>query len=94
MSLLKPDVVKPPLRTVGRGMYIWKQGVLGFGVPAALAKTVWDYVRDHGWTLGGLASSGTLADLALNLAFLGIAGGYVFGELRWHLSERNHNREP
>jgi hypothetical protein len=66
------------VRTLGRKNFIWKYGVLGWGVPVAV---VWATVMAawNGW--GQLP---ILLPLAL-VAFP--AGGYVLGALMWRQSE-------
>lgn len=72
-------------RLQGRKSYIVKFGILGWGIPVALAVTGLDVY--HGTPLSELA-----VPLAIRLVLFGVLGGIAFGAIMWKLSEWSRAR--
>lgn len=68
-------------RKAGRLSYIVKYGVLGWGIPVAIATTVIDGFQGTPVSELGVA-------LAIRLVLFGIVGGLGFGTVMWKFSER------
>lgn len=73
------------LRQQGRKSYIIKYGILGWGIPVALAVTGLDWY--HGTPAIDLA-----VPLAIRLVLFGILGGLAFGASMWKFNEYLRNR--
>lgn len=65
--------------------FVWRNGVLGFGVPLALF--VWSgvVVSELGWR--GLWSVPALVSLLVGLPIC-MAGGWIFGVVFWRIFEK------
>jgi hypothetical protein len=68
------------MRKAGRKAYIVKFGILGWGIPVAIAVTGWDWYQ--GAPLNELA-----VPFAIRLVFVGLVGGIAFGAAMWKVSE-------
>lgn len=74
----------------GKRRYIWRDGVLGWGVPMFIVMTSFMYVQKFGpvWpSIGDLPVS-----LILINAVLWPIGGYWFGATMWSTMERAYQR--
>lgn len=69
--------------------YIWRHGILEFGLPVALFTTSYTYVRQHGWTLGPLFSMAGLIGFVAGVAIGALIGGCLFGSLFWWFTARS-----
>lgn len=67
-------------RKSGRKAYIIKFGILGWGIPVALAVTGLDWYQ--GTPVNELA-----VPLAIRLVLFGLVGGVAFGAAMWKYSE-------
>lgn len=67
-------------RKSGRKAYIVKSGILGWGIPVAIAVTGLDWY--HGTPLNELA-----VPFAIRLILFGLVGGIAFGAVMWKMSE-------
>jgi hypothetical protein len=70
-------------RKSGRKAYIVKSGILGWGIPVAIAVTALDWY--HGTPLNELA-----VPFAIRLVLFGLVGGIAFGAAMWKFSEWMH----
>lgn len=64
-----------------RKAFIIKVGILGWGVPVALAVTAYDWYQ--GTPVNELA-----VPLAIRLVLFGLVGGIAFGAVMWKFSQR------
>jgi hypothetical protein len=67
-------------RKSGRKAYIVKFGILGWGIPVAIAVTGLDWY--HGTPLSDLA-----VPFLIRLVLFGLVGGIAFGAAMWKFSE-------
>jgi hypothetical protein len=67
-------------RESGRKAYIVKAGILGWGIPVALAVTGLDWYQ-------GTPISELGVPLAIRLVLFGLVGGIAFGAVMWKVSE-------
>ena len=78
------------IRARGRSAFVWRRGVLGFGLPWAFAMAAFAYYAfspDFHAPLVGGAMPRFLGWLALLLPF-GLGAGYLWGRLTWWQFER------
>ena len=70
-------------RPKGRTRFIWKHGVLEFGLPAGVALALAIYGSANGLSWTGLASAPFLNELVWKLALFTPIIGYVWGRVLW-----------
>ncbi len=70
------------LIAMGKKKFIWRQGVLGWGVPTTVLYNVLMYLWDYGMTTDELASGAFRTRASMSL-ILFPAGGVLFGWLMW-----------
>lgn len=61
--------------------FVWRNGVLGFGIPGAVILWFWFIVSELGWR--ALWSFPALAALVAMVLIGGLVGGGVFGYVLW-----------
>ena len=78
-------------RSRGRGPFIWRRGVIGWGLPAALVTIGYKLYQEHlavgGYTLTADARTGILVS-----AVVFPLCGYLFGRWLWTSSEKEYQR--
>jgi hypothetical protein len=67
-------------RQQGLKSFIVKYGILGWGIPVALAVTVWDWIS-------GTPVTDLAVPLAIRLVLFGLLGGIAFGAFMWKFSQ-------
>jgi hypothetical protein len=65
--------------------FVVKMGILGWGIPVALAVTAWDWYQ-------GVPLNELGVPLAIRLVLFGLFGGIAFGAGMWKFSEYMHSR--
>ena len=80
------------MRANGRSAFVWRNGVVGWGLPAALVTALYKIVENQGvaWPLE------VPAELRLALALIALvfpALGYLFGGWLWTQGEARYGRE-
>jgi len=68
------------IRPMGRGRYIWCNGVLGWGLAFGCGMLTLGGAPTWGWPAAGL------------VMLLSLVGGYVFGALTWAWEETLYQR--
>ena len=68
------------MRTRGRTRYIWRKGVIGWGLPVGLLVTLFGFSQ-RGFSIPGLACAFVIWPTA----------GYCVGAITWGISERRYN---
>lgn len=62
----------------GRRAFIIKHGILGWGIPVAIALTLWDWYS-------GIPADQHGFRLALGIVLFGLVGGTAFGAAMWRI---------
>lgn len=70
------------LIAMGKKKFVWRQGVLGWGVPTAVLYNVLMYLWDYGMTTDELASEAFWTRASMSLILFPL-GGVLFGWLMW-----------
>jgi hypothetical protein len=75
-------------RAMGRRAFVWRYGVLGWGLPAALLTIAYAFIREQGftWSAGG-ASSRLRVGIVITLVLFPVIG-HLFGGRLWDARER------
>ena len=63
--------------------YVWRVGVLGFGLTTAALTTLWDGYK--AMTQPRATAVGFVIDAVGNVVFFGLLGGYLWGRVMWAL---------
>ena len=66
-----------------RSQYVWRIGVLRFGLAIGLVDAVFEYVRTYGWTGHGFSPPSGLVIVAARFVFSMLFSGIVFGLAAW-----------
>lgn len=79
------------LRAQGRSYFVWRHGVAGWGIPAAILTMVYKLVEAHGlaWSLS-LSPELRHAFALIAIAFPAL--GYLFGSWLWVQGEERYHR--
>jgi hypothetical protein len=78
-------------RAMGRRAFVWRYGVLGWGLPAALLTIAYAFTREQGFSWSADAASSKLrAGIVLTLVLFP-ALGHTFGARLWEARERERN---
>jgi hypothetical protein len=85
-------MLAPEIARLGRSGFVWKFGVLGFGLPTALLGSVVYFLARFGLEFSVADVAGLLIPLVLVLLIVGLLGGYVWGRLYWALAQRSSGR--
>jgi len=75
-------------RAMGRRAFVWRYGVLGWGLPAALLTIAYAFIREQGFTWSaGAASSRLRVGIVITLVLFPVLG-HLFGGRLWDARER------
>lgn len=88
MGMFSAKPLPADIRARGPGAYIWRTGILSWGLPMSITMTIVDRYRGEGLSLGGAPWVDVLADLGFALFFFGLLGGALFGWLMWRAGTR------
>lgn len=77
-------------RATGRSAFIWRNGVVGWGLPAALLTAVYKLIQEQGlvWPPHALSPELRLALALIAIAFPAL--GYIFGAWLWDRGEAGY----
>jgi hypothetical protein len=89
MGILSVQPIPPEVRAKGRDDYIWRTGILGWGLPVSIVMTIVDLYRGKGVSLGGPPWADALATFGGALFFFGLLGGWSFGYVMWRAGTRS-----
>ena len=78
-------------RAGGRAAFIWRQGVLGFGAPAAVLSIAYKVVQEQGFAWSAALSPHLRQSIAV-AAVVFPACGYLFGRWLWTTQEESYGR--
>ena len=70
-------------RRQGKRGFVWKYGILGFGLPWAVATAALSFGLDHGWAAAGFTSKVFLLRLALYVIVMLPLAGLIWGRVFW-----------
>jgi hypothetical protein len=68
-----------------RRRFIWRFGVMRFGIPVATILSVFMGLQDSAGSIGGLFSAETIAGMVGSFVVAALVGGYMWGRLFWAL---------
>ena len=75
-------------RAMGRGAFVWRYGVLGWGLPAALLTIAYAFIKEQGFSWSAGAASGKLrVGIVITLVLFPVLG-HAFGGRLWEARER------
>lgn len=66
-----------------RAQYVWRIGLLAFGVPIGVVDAVFEYVRTYGWTGHGFSPPSGLLVVAARFVYSTLFSGIFFGLAAW-----------
>lgn len=75
-------------RAMGRRAFVWRYGVLGWGLPAALLTIAYAFIKEQGFRWSADAASSTLRLGIVITLVLFPALGHTFGARLWETRER------
>jgi hypothetical protein len=78
-------------RAMGRRAFVWRYGVLGWGLPAALLTIAYAFIREQGFSWSADAASSRLRLGIVITLVLFPALGHLFGARLWEARERERN---
>ena len=78
-------------RAGGRVSFIWRYGVLGWGLPAALLTIAYAVIQEHGVAWPGSFSTRLRVAIALAAVFFPTLG-HLFGRRLWESGEARYQR--
>ncbi len=78
-------------RARGRATFVWRQGVVGWGLPAALLAIGYKFVQEHGFVWSTEISPGLRTGIALAIVVFPFCG-YLLGGRLWEVGEANYER--
>jgi len=79
-------------RAGGRRAFIWRYGVVGWGLPAALLTIAYVFIREQGFSWSaGAASPKLRAGIVITLVLFPVLG-HVFGGRLWDARERERDQ--
>jgi predicted permease len=73
-----------------RRRFIWKHGVLQFGLPLSIFVSLVQFWRDPGGGAGYTMLAADVFGLLLGIVAGALVGGFLFGFLFWHLFPHRH----
>ena len=79
------------LRANGRSSFVWRNGVVGWGLPAAIVTALYKVIDAQGLAWPVMLSPGLRHALVL-IALVFPALGYMFGGWMWTQGEARHAR--
>ena len=75
-------------RAMGRRAFVWRYGVLGWGLPAALLTIAYAFIKEQGFSWSaGAASSRLRLGIVITLVLFPVLG-HLFGGRLWDARER------
>lgn len=75
-------------RAMGRRAFVWRYGVLGWGLPAALLTIAYAFIKEQGFSWSaGAASSRLRVGIVITLVLFPVLG-HLFGGRLWDARER------
>lgn len=75
-------------RTMGRRAFVWRYGVLGWGLPAALLTIAYAFIREQGFAWSADTASAKLrVGIVITLVLFPVLG-HLFGGRLWDTRER------
>ena len=75
-------------RAMGRRAFVWRYGVLGWGLPAALLTIAYAFIKEQGFSWSaGAASSKLRLGIIITLVLFPVLG-HLFGGRLWDARER------
>lgn len=95
----RPPAAEPPdaiarwerNRAMGRSVFIWRRGVFGWGVPAALLTIAYQIVQEQGFVWSLVMSQDLRTGIAIAAVVFPLCG-YLFGRWLWTVGEENYAR--
>lgn len=78
-------------RARGRTNFVWRNGVMGWGLPAAVLTIAYKFVQEHGFVLSSTLSHDLRIGIALALIVFPFCG-YLLGGRLWDVGEANYHR--
>ena len=78
-------------RAGGRASFIWRYGVLGWGLPAALITVAYAVIKEHGFVVSGPFSTKLRIGIALAVIVFPTLG-HLFGRRMWETGEERYER--
>jgi hypothetical protein len=81
-------MLSPRFEARGRSWFIWRVGVVGWGLPTAILSTVSLHVFRYGFMFSGPYLVGFVMHLVIFLLGVGIIGGYLWGAIYWSIATR------
>jgi hypothetical protein len=83
-----PDARWEQQRAMGRRAFVWRYGVLGWGLPAALLTIAYAFIKEQGFSWSADAASSKLRiGIAVTLVLFPVLG-HLFGGRLWDSRER------
>ncbi len=83
-----PDSRWEKQRAMGRRAFVWRYGVLGWGLPAALLTIAYAFTKEQGFSWSADAASSKLRLGIVITLVLFPALGHLFGGRLWEARER------
>jgi hypothetical protein len=78
-------------RAMGRRAFVWRYGVLGWGLPAALLTIAYAFIKEQGFSWSAASASPKLrAGVVITLVIFP-ALGHMFGGRLWDARERERD---
>jgi hypothetical protein len=80
-------------RALGRRAFVWRYGVIGWGLPAALLTVAYAFIREQGfrWSAGAASPTLRIGIVVVFAVFLML--GHLFGGRLWDVGEREGSRD-
>jgi hypothetical protein len=78
-------------RAGGRASFIWRYGVLGWGLPAALLTIAYAVIQEQGMRISGPFSTRLRVAIAVAAVFFPTLG-HLFGRRLWTSGEERYER--
>lgn len=94
-AVLHPERSNEPgrARTRKKRSFVWRQGVLRFGVPVSTLVSVSIFLNEHGWSLESLTEGANVAGLLVGFVISALVGGFIWGSLFWHFFPKDMGRD-
>ncbi|QZY53623.1 peptidylprolyl isomerase [Crassaminicella profunda] len=79
-------------RQKGKSYFIWRKGVLGWGIPTAILFQVSMAILNNGLNIDAFTSRKFILNLVTSVIVFPI-GGYFWGMWMWYWSNKIYNKE-
>ena len=90
----RPDARWARQREIGRRAFVWRYGVLGWGLPAALLTIAYAFIKEQGFSWSaGTTSARLRAGIVITLVLFPVLG-HLFGARLWNARERERGGQP